>query len=393
MSLPTALHDPRLQPYRTGLWERSWVFALIFSLIIWFCSPVMAVERGLADDQLRLLNEAVAQIRTHALNLPASPRRIGDDILRAYTRSLDPYSDYLTTREYAAFLESTSSDYFGVQMDLQEKNGMLRLYPFKGGMAEKSGIRAGDELLAVNGAPVYGQSIYVVGSQIRGEEGTSLQLTLRTGQALARSLSLRRSMAHYQSVLWHPGPGAHLIEITRFTRDTAEQLRRILVQIHGDKLVLLDLRGNQGGSLIDARTCADFFVEQGRVLFRLRDREGERVITAEQPALLHNSVVVLQDGATASAAEAFILALRAGRRGTSAGETSYGKGLAQRFLPLADGSALRLTYAEILAPDRSSYHGRGLNPERILPRQLVEADLTNSKEMKSLLKFLQVTAN
>ncbi|MGE4560346.1 MAG: S41 family peptidase [Desulfobulbus sp.] len=367
---------------------------MINLLVLWFCPPVMAGEPGLSADQLRLLSDAVAQIRTHALNGPASPRRIGPDILRAYTRSLDPYSDYLTAREYAGFLESTSSDYFGVQMDLQQKDGLLLLFPFKGGLAEKSGIRAGDELLAVNGAPVYGKSIYVVGSQIRGEEGTTVQLTLRTGQALARSLSLRRSRAHYQSVRWHPGSRAHLIGITRFTRDTADQLHQILKQLRGDdRLLVLDLRGNQGGSLIEARQCADFFVEQGRVLFRLRDREGERGITAEQPVLVHNPVVVVQDGATASAAEAFILALTANHRALSAGTTSYGKGLAQRFLPLIDGSALRLTYAEILAANGAAYHGRGLPPERLLPGQLVEADLTVKNIMEDLLDVLQVTTN
>lgn len=354
----------------------------------------MAGQTGLPADQLQLIADAVVQIRTHALDIPTTPRRITDDILRAYTRSLDPYSDYLTAREYAAFLESTSSDYFGVQMDLQQKNGRLLLFPFKGGLAEKSGIHAGDELLAVDGSPVNWQSIYVVGTKIRGDEGTTVQLTLRTGQALARSLSLRRSRAHYQSVIHHPGAGTHHIQITRFTRDTAPQLAALLKKIDRDPSPLvLDLRGNQGGSLIDARQCADFFVEQGRVLFYLRDSEGKRAMFAEQPVLTTNPVLLLQDGATASAAEAFILALRANHRARSAGTTSYGKGLAQRFQPLADGSALRLTYAEILSPDGAPYNGVGLSPDRILPRQLVDADLINDKVMADLLEALQVKEN
>ena len=383
---------PRFALRREGI---DWTLRLICLMLVVFWPPVsVAAEAGLSTDQLRLISDAVVQIRTHALEAPASPRRMSEDILRAYTRSLDPYSDYLTAREYAAFLESTSSDYFGVQLDLQQKNGKLLLYPFKDGLAEKSGIRAGDELLAVDGAPVHGKSVYVVGSMIRGEEGTTVQLTLRTGPALARSLSLRRSRAHYQSVRWYPGSSAHRLQITRFTRETAGQLRPILERINGDdQVLLLDLRGNQGGSLIDARQCADFFVDQGRPLFRLRDREGFRSIIAEQPPLVKNPVVVLQDGATASAAEAFLLALSANHRARTAGTTSYGKGFAQRFLPLNDGSALRLTYAEILAPDGTSYHGRGLAPDQILPLRLVKADLTNTDMIKDLLKVLQVQQN
>lgn len=386
----------RFRPWFLALLGRlGWPFGLIIlSPVLSLFSVSMAAEAGFPIDQLRLIGGAVAQIRAHALDAPASPRRMSEDILRAYTRSLDPYSDYLTAREYAAFLESTSSDYFGVQMDLQQKEGVLLLYPFKGGLAEKSGIRARDELLAVDGAPVYGKSVYVVGSMIRGEEGTAVQLTLRTGPALARSLSLRRSRAHYQSVRWQPGKGVHYLQITRFARETAGQLRPILERISGDnQLLLLDLRGNQGGSLMNARQCADFFVEQGAVLFRLRDREGFRDIIAKQPALVKKNVIVLQDGGTASSAEAFILALSANHRARSAGTTSYGKGLAQRFLPLDDGSALRLTYAEILAPDGTPYHGRGLSPDQVLPAELMEADLTNTEMIKDLLNALQDHTN
>lgn len=386
----------RFRPWFLALLGRlGWPFGLIIlSPVLSLFSVSMAAEAGFPVDQLRLIGGAVAQIRAHALDAPASPRRMSEDILRAYTRSLDLYSDYLTAREYAAFLESTSSDYFGVQMDLQQKEGVLLLYPFKGGLAEKSGIRAGDELLAVDGAPVYGKSVYVVGSMIRGEEGPAVQLTLRTGPALARSLSLRRSRAHYQSVRWQPGKGVHYLQITRFARETAGQLRPILERISGDnQLLLLDLRGNQGGSLMNARQCADFFVEQGAVLFRLRDREGFRDIIAKQPALVKKNVIVLQDGGTASSAEAFILALSANHRARSAGTTSYGKGLAQRFLPLDDGSALRLTYAEILAPDGTPYHGRGLSPDQVLPAELMEADLTNTEMIKDLLNALQDHTN
>ena len=158
--------------------------------------------------------------------------------------------------------------------------------------------------------------------------------------------------------------------------------------------MLVDLRGNQGGSLIDARRCADFFMEKGGVLFRLRmGRDGERVVKAEEPMVAANPVVLLQDEATASAAEAFILALHANHRAMTAGTTSYGKGLAQRFLPLDDGAALRLTYAEILAADGSDYHGRGLVPDRPLPETLLNADYSQPSNMEKLLVFLHLSSS
>nr|WP_320010210.1 S41 family peptidase [uncultured Desulfobulbus sp.] len=362
-------------------------------LLLFSCSLAVAREQGLPQDQLQLLNEAVGLIREHGLSLPAAPHRIRSDMLRAYTRSLDPYSDYLSAGEFRGFQESTSSDYFGVQMDLQEKEGRLLLYPFKGGLAAKSGIQAGDELLAVNAVPVYGKSMYVVGATIRGEEGTTVQLTLRSGRELARSLSLRRSRAHYQSVLQQRVAGGLLLEITRFTQDTAQQLEQVLQQLDPAIPVVLDLRGNQGGSLVNARRCADFFVARGRVLFCLRGRQGEKLIVADRDPLVENPVILLQDAATASAAEAFILALKSNHRARSAGTRSYGKGLAQRFLPLADGSALRLTYAEILAADGASYHGRGLEPDLELEKSLMNADFHQERAMNSLLAHVQAKDN
>ena len=362
---------------------------LLAVFLLFIAAVLHAADKGLSSTELQLLSEAVGQIRGHGLNVPTTSKRITDDMLRAYAQSFDEYSDYLTAKEFAAFQESTSSDYFGVQMDLEQKNGILLLFPFKEGLAERAGIKAGDQLLAVDGQPVAGKSIYVVGSMIRGEEGTTVQLTLRSGPSVPRTLTLRRYRASYQSVNWQKGAQAHLIQITRFTKESSEELVSVLRRIDGDnRLVVVDLRGNQGGSLISGRMCADYFLKPGTVLFHLRDRDGVRPVVDEQPMLLHNPVILLQDSASASAAEAFILALTGNQRARSLGSTSYGKGLAQQFLPLTDGSALRLTYAEILAVDKSPYHGRGLSPTRPLPKTLLEADFSDERAMQQLLKFI-----
>ena len=379
-----------------GLSKPSRVIRCLGSLLAAFlllisdaATPANAAEKGLSNVELQLLSEAVGQIRGHGLNVTTSSKRITDDILRAYAQSFDEYSDYLTAKEFAAFQESTSSDYFGVQMDVEQKNGVLLLFPFKDGLAARAGIKAGDQLLAVDGIPVAGKSVYVVGSMIRGEEGSTVQLTLRSGPSVPRTLTLRRYRASYQSVIWQKGAQAHLIQITRFTKESAEELASVLRRIDGDnRLVVVDLRGNQGGSLISGRLCADYFLKPGTVLFHLRDRDGVRPIVAEESMLLRNPVILLQDGATASAAEAFILALTGNQRARSLGTTSYGKGLAQQFLPLSDGSALRLTYAEILGVDKSPYHGRGLAPARPLPKSLLEADFSDEGSMAQLLRLI-----
>ena len=358
-----------------------------------FCILPQAVygAGGLSDDEMKLINEAVEQIRTHSLVPPKSTRGMTDDILRSYSHTIDEYADYLTSKEYAAFRESTSSDYFGVQMDIQKKDGHIYLFPFMGGSAEKSGIKAGDELIAINGSPVYGKSVFLVGSRIRGAEGITVQLTIRSGKGIPRVLTLRRQSTNYASVSSKTFDKAHYIQIARFTKNTEELLHAILNKIgEDDKTILVDLRRNQGGSLRIARKCADLFLEPGTVLFRLRYRDETKDIVANLPPITKSRVVLIQDKSTASAAEAFIAALARNGRAISVGRKSYGKGLAQRFLPLSDGSALLLTYAEILTPDNFAYNNQGLEPDMRLPEELADEDFSQDESLPRLLDFVEM---
>jgi carboxyl-terminal processing protease len=231
----------------------------------------------------------------------------------------------------------------------------------------------------------------VVGAQIRGAEGVTVQLTVRSGQGIPRILSLRRQKTNYESVSWKTTSAAHLIEISRFAKKTEEQLSHILNTIGSDgKTVVIDLRRNQGGSLRIAWECADLFLEKGTVLFKLRSRNETKEIVAGQPQHTDSRVVLIQDGSTASAAEAFIAALTRNGRALSAGRKSFGKGLAQRFLPLPDGSALLLTYAEIIMADNAGYHNQGLEPDIRLPAELVDEDFSQDTSLSRLLDFIKM---
>ncbi|MFP7754360.1 S41 family peptidase [Thermodesulfobacteriota bacterium B35] len=322
---------------------------------------------GLSAGSLATLGEAAGLIREQALVAPKSERAMVQDMLRAYCHFFDPYGDYLTRREMRAFMESGSSDYFGVEMEIARRQGRLLLFPFPGGMAERRGIRAGDELIAVDGAPVGEQSVFVIGSTIRGKADTMVHLTVRRRGGVPRIFSLRREAAHYSPVHGRSFARADYVRISRFTRDTAGELQALLRQT-GDHVtpLLIDLRRNQGGNLRAARRCADFFLVPGRAMLQMRTRSRARVISSRLPRETGRRVILLQDRVTASAAEVFIAALVENGRAVSVGETSFGKGLAQRFFPMADGAALRLTFAELLTPGGNRFNGKGLPPRYIL---------------------------
>lgn len=362
--------------------------SLIFHLL---ALGLVFAQSSLSEQDLQRIDEAVSLLRSHALIPPKSSKGMTDDIIRSYTRFFDGYGEYLTAKEYNAFQESANADYYGVEMTIEKQGDSIYLYPFKGGRAEKSGIRPGDELIAVNNRLVYGTSMYLIGTAIRGPVGETVQLRVRSGKGVARLFTLRREKTSYVSVRLHRFAKIDYIQITRFGNDTAALLRGFLQEIKDNKAekrpLVLDLRQNLGGSLKAARQCADFFLAADTLLFRLQTREKVRDIVAEQPALTTARVVIVQDRNTASAAELFTAALHDNKRASTVGEKSFGKGVAQRFLSLADGSALRLTYAEIITPGGNHYNKKGLLPDSPLSAQLLQQDVFTEKTVQEIVKI------
>lgn len=341
-----------------------------------------------------IVSEAMELIRRHALFPLPALTAINREQLRVYVRGLDEYSDYLSREEYQGLLESTTADYFGVEMEIRRKGRSIVLFPFEGGVAEKNGIRAEDELISVDGMPVDDASVFFVGSMIRGAEGATVKLAIRSGTEPVRTLHLRRQQVYYESVRGATAPNTPYIRLTRFMDDTDKSLSRRLSRIEGNTTTLvIDLRGNQGGSLSAAQRCAALFLNQGEVVYRLRTTGGTKSIMADKPAAYTSRLVLLQDENTASAAEVFIAALTANRRALSAGRKTYGKGLAQRFQPLSDGSALFLTYGELLTPDNYAFNGRGLDPTVSLPQGYLDADFTQDVTLRVLLYRVQQTTH
>ena len=336
---------------------------LMAGILMVVCTGV-PVGAEIDQQQLDRLAEAMAIIQERALQPPPSGQAMVEDILRAYSHQIDPWGDFLTRREYQAFQRSSSGDYFGVEMDIEKQEGRIFLYPFPGGLAERRGIRAGDELVAVNGRPVFGQSVYVIGSAIRGAEGQTVQLTVRQQGGIPRIFSLRREKTTYTSVRTRRLPGLDYVRISRFVRDTPADLLAFLTRsIGAETPLIIDLRGNQGGNLKAAEQCADFFLPVDAPLVTVQGRRSRVRVSATLPMATERPLVLLQDRLTASAAEVFIAALEDNRRSVSVGQTTYGKGLAQRFFFLQDGSALRLTFAELITPGGRRFNRKGLEPD------------------------------
>jgi carboxyl-terminal processing protease len=325
------------------------------------------------SDSMRLFYEALTTIQANALD-PDPPLAVVRTSLREYLKKADPFSDYLTPEEYTVFsISATDARYSGVGMDIGgDASGKIICIPYPGGSAEQAGIAYGDELVALNGAAVAGQSTTQVGLKIRGKAGTPVRFTLQGRGPMLRTVTVVRAQVRLQSVFTVPRGPFSVIKILKFTQDTPRELKEALVSASGASdnadIRVIDLTGNKGGDLYAAVACAALFIPESSPVLTVKTREGVKRHTAgTAPADLRSRLFLWQDAQTASAAEVFIAALVQNDRSVSIGETSFGKGVAQRVIELMDRSALVLTYAELLPPNGRSFHGIGLAPLFALP--------------------------
>ncbi len=281
-----------------------------------------------------------------------------------YIRKHDPYAAVYSPEEYQAFKRSFSPVFGGVQMDIQElADKRIICHPARNGKAFAAGIKDGDRLVAIDGKSCAHTEIHLLAMKIRGEPDSPVTLTVQTAQEPPRKVTITRTLARAHSV-WQEQIGRHNIcKIHRFSNETARELRGCVTALSNTNSLILDLRGNAGGDLDAAIEAASMFLPKESEIVTLVGATTKVVNRSQDKQLFKMpAIILLQNAQTASAAEVFIAALVQNKRAISLGTQSFGKGAAQKFVELHDGSAMLLSYARLLPPGKRNYHGTGLPP-------------------------------
>jgi carboxyl-terminal processing protease len=316
------------------------------------------------DESLRLYFEAVTKLRKQMMP-SLQHAQIVRGTLKAYLRSLDPYSDYLSPEEFKQYKLLQGAQYAGVGMDInQEKSGRIVCFPYPESPAMEAGIEAGDVLEAVDGVSTADLSLFTVGLKVRGQEGTAVRLKVSKVHGGHKDVQIIRTAFEVKSVLVENQHSLPVVRLLTFTPRTPQELQNALSTLGTTTAVVLDLRGNTGGALLGAINAAKLFLARGQKIAGLKTQEGLKEyrndldVTAPAPATLY----LWQDVWTASAAEVFIAALSQNQRAVAIGMTTFGKGIFQDTIALSDGSALHLTTGYLHTPDGTQYHQQGLKP-------------------------------
>ncbi len=278
-------------------------------------------------------------------------------------QKLDPHSRFLDPPTLRATLEDQKGNYYGIGIRITRFEDRLTIVSTMAGMpAAEAGLRAGDIISAVEGRPTSEMRLEEAMNLLRGKKGSSVNLSVkREGIAAELPFSLRRAPIPLHSIgfaLLHPeDERVAYISLQSFSRTTRNELQNTLDRLRalGARSLILDLRGNPGGSLQAAIETADLFLPAGRVIVSVRSRGQSSTRYAEKEDLYENMpIVVLINRGSASASEIVAAALQENERALVIGRRSWGKGLVETLFNLSLGSALALTTARYYTPADNS---------------------------------------
>lgn len=334
------------------------VAAVVLAAII----PLLSFTKDDDDDfelvkNLEIFHSLMRDIRTMYVEETSSGELIKTAIDKML-ETLDPYTVYYPESLVEDVRIMNTGEYAGIGANIEEINGQYTVSTiYKGTPADKAGMKIGDIILKINDKDVKGKSYEELELILKGEPGTPANIqVMQDGQT--KSFQVKRAMIDIPDIPYYGeiAPKIGYINLSGFTQDCGKQFRDAFMQLknekHIDKLII-DLRFNPGGLLVEAVNIVNIFVEKGEKIVEMKGRveEWNNTFKTEKAALdTEIPIVVLVNGNSASAAEIVSGALQDLDRAVIIGEKTYGKGLVQTTKKLVFNSTMKVTTAKYYIP-------------------------------------------
>jgi len=344
-------------------------------------------------DAMRRFVDVYEKVRLNYVE-PVSDDVLFDNALSGLLNKLDPYSDYLDAQTYDAIVDFTDGELGQTGLVIQSvvaspsdiSSADDKITPVgvqnapqwqitsvpKGSPAAKSGILVGDILLKIEGKSVKLLSQGDIEQMLRGPRNSVVKLSVMQAGKHARDVRVLLAIPEDNAVkaLIQPN-GIVAIQLRAFQTQTGTQITDALDPLYKTgklKGIVLDLRDNPGGLLGSAIEVANFFLNDGLIVYTQGRGEPEkyyRVITPERYPNIPVSILI--NHYSASAAEVLTAALRDHLRATVYGVTSYGKGSVQKIWPIGQGRAIKMTVSRYFTPNGRMIEGIGITPDVVIP--------------------------
>ncbi|MEY4659551.1 MAG: hypothetical protein RJB36_1317 [Bacteroidota bacterium] len=284
--------------------------------------------------------------------------KLSKTAIDAMLKELDPYTVYYHESNIEDYRLLTTGQYGGIGALIRQMGDYTFISePYEDCPAAKSGLKAGDKILSIDGKSMIKKSTDEVSDALKGPKGTSIEVEIERKGEGKKKISIARDEIKIPDVPYFgilKGDVGY-VKLNSFTQTASADVKNAIqkLQADGAKQLVLDLRGNGGGLLIEAVKIVNFFVPKNQVVVTTKGRvkEENRVyMTLEEPFVQEMPLAVLVDGGSASASEIVSGALQDLDRAVILGETSFGKGLVQRTYDLKYGSKIKITIAKYYTP-------------------------------------------
>lgn len=290
--------------------------------------------------------------------------------LKGYVGGIeDKYTQYLTKEEMNELMEDTSGSYVGIGVymaDNTSDNTILIIGVIEGSVAEKTGLQAGDIIKKVDGIEYKGEQLDTVSNKIKGDEGTSVTITiLRNNEE--KEFNIVRSNVKLKTVSSKMiENNKAYIKISSFNDGTANEFKEAYENLKENNPtgLIIDLRNNGGGLVTESLDIAETMVEKGKTLLITSNKNNkEDIRKSKENPTINIPVVVLINQNTASASEILAGILKDNCNYKIIGTKSYGKGVIQTVYSFSDGSGLKVTTEEYFTPNHNIINKVGITPD------------------------------
>lgn len=283
----------------------------------------------------------------------------------------DPNTSYLSPEEQESMENAMDGELQGIGAEVQalEDGSIMIVSPIAGSPAAEVGLQPRDILREADGVPLTGMDVSEAAALIRGPAGTDVTLLVERDDETFEQV-ITRGVIDLPSVTSEMlDNDIGYIRLNRFANNTAEELNSTLEEIlpQANNGLVLDLRRNPGGALTAVVDIADLFLPESTILIeRFGDGEEVNYTADDGDSAEQIPLVVLVDEGSASASEVLAGAIQDTERGVVIGQTTFGKGTVQNWLPLRNGGGVRITVARWLTPDGEWVNETGLAPDIVV---------------------------
>lgn len=377
--------------------ETVFIVLMIICLGIGFISGYIIKKTDInvnnTSSDTSVLDEAYEILNEYWYNPNDTKVDIEGNSIAALVNSLgDIHSSYFTFEESVAFNQSVEGNFDGIGVAyIALNNGIIITKVYQNSPASQSGIQVGDIITNVDNTDIAGKSADEVKELVRGQSGTNVKLTVvRDNNTF--DIDVKRGSVETAvngEIREENGKKFGYIEISTFSTTTGKEVEKFLQSFVDEQIsnLVINLRGNGGGYLVAANDVLNLFVDEGKTIYQMKEKNGAIQKTKASDGNKYNfaNSYILVDGQTASASEVVAGALQELCNFKLVGSQTYGKGTAQTQKQLSDGSVLKYTYARWMLPSGTWINKKGLTPDYLAEN--IDISNISTREVDKDLSF------